>query len=154
MTKQQAILLLFVLIIIGGGATIYMKLPSSQPSLPAAEATQNPAASGSTSGTTASTNKTIIETHSYTVPNGNTEDITVACVVDANGMVVDVTFSFGTPTNPESREYLGKFNKAFSSSLLVGSKVGDKKLSRLGGASLTTKAFNEALGALAVKVGA
>lgn len=153
MTKQQAVLLLFVLIIIGGGVTLYVT-SSGASKTPAGSGTELPSAGTSaTSGQPASSaNKTVLESLQYTVPNGNMEDITVACVVDAAGNIVDVTFKYGTPTNPESKEYLAKFNNSFKAGDLIGTKIGQKKLSRVGGASLTTAAFNAAIDSLATKV--
>lgn len=85
---------------------------------------------------------TYIFESSYTVPSGHEEPIKVTLtlsgdvVTDANVQVEGVV---GT-----SRLYQGKFLKAYEAEV-VGKDVDTLSLSRVGGASLTTGAFNKAL---------
>lgn len=172
MTKQQAILLLFVLIIIGGGATYYVtqskqQTPSIQPQTETQTSTTNTSptnttqassntapttTTGSPSGTTATaSSKKLTDKVSYDVPEGDIEWLTVNVTVDASGKITDVTFAFDTPTNHDSRHYQNSFSSAFNASSLVGTKLSDAKISRTGGASLSTTAFNRALSDLATK---
>lgn len=186
MTKEQKILLLFVLLIAGSGAAVYVTQKSAdsieQPVVQVQQTQEtinttatntvgntptmpdNGAASVSATvikpTTTTPTptkpvvaqNKTITETLSYQVPDNHQEEITVTAVVDAQGNIVDVAFAYSTPTNRESREHLQRFNAAFSDTSLVGTKPGAVKLSRVGGGSLTTGAFNRAMQAIAEKI--
>lgn len=174
MTKEQKILLLFVLLIAGSGTVFYVS-KSGTTSTPAATetsgqtnqatvpATTEPAATTNTGAsvsgavttpTPIAQNKTFVETLTYQTPEDNKEDITVTAIVDASGNIVDVTFTHGTPHKRESSEYLGKFVAALpaAKATLVGAKIGSKQLSRVGGASLTTAAFNKALSSIATKV--
>ncbi len=169
MTKEQKILLLFVLLIAGSGTAFYVS-KSGTPVTPAATQTSQGAAPVTTQPTTANTgtsvsgtvtgvtptaqNKTIVETITYQTPEESQENVTVTAVVDASGNIVDVTFAYGTPHKIESKEYLGKFVAALptAKTTLIGTKIGSQQLSRVGGASLTTAAFNKALSALATKV--
>lgn len=184
MTKEQKILLLFVLAIAGGAATFYItRTDSSEPTtLQETDVTSTSSNEGvraspqSTGGSgsvnvsnqapktpisttpkqpvvptapitppVTATSRTLKETTTYSVPNGNQEEITVTIIVDSTGTIIDATFAHATPTNRESREYLGKFSSTFKSSLVVGKKIEGLSISRVGGASLTTKAFNKAL---------
>ncbi len=187
MTKEQKILLLFVLAIAGGAATFYItRTDSSEPTtLQETDVTSTSSNEGvraspqSTGGSgsvnvsnqapkapktpisttpkqpvvptapvtppVTATSRTPKEITTYSVPNGDQEEITVTVVVDGAGIITDVTFAHATPTNRESREYLGKFSSTFKSSLVVGKKIEGLSVSRVGGASLTTKAFNKAL---------
>lgn len=152
MTKQQAIILLFILIIIGGGVTLYVT--SSKDAVLDVETKQSESTPTTSASETpvVSTNRTITESVSYNVPEDGLEHITVECVVDSLGNIVDVKFSYATPSHRESREMLGSFSKNFKPSSLIGTKIGDTKLSRVGGASLTTNAFNTAMAAIKTKV--
>jgi hypothetical protein len=105
-----------------------------------------------TSGASATQNKTLTHVETYQVPNEDKEEITITVVVDTDGNIVDIKFAYSTPTNPESREYLQKFNRAFTASSFIGKKITSIKASRIGGASLTTGAFNQAIATLATKV--
>jgi hypothetical protein len=163
MTKQQALILLFVLIIVGGGYTLYVSQVGSdatvplnvsntnEPSAQSAAKVQAGATNASSSGAGQST-KSVSHTGAYQVPNGETEQFTIECTIDADGKIVNVVYTPGKATNPESREYMNKFARAFSGSLLVGTKIGEKQLSRVGGASLTTSAFNAAMKDLSTKL--
>ena len=178
MTKEQKILLLFVLLIAGSGATIYVsKSNTATPvvsTVPQTNSETNTATKLTTTTELAPTtsetavsatvmapkptpvpvvqNKTLVHNQEYIVPDGDTENITITVIVDVAGNIVDVKFAYGTPTNRESKEFLGRFNTAFSAKTLVGTKIGDIKLSRVGGSSLTTGAFNKAMATLATKV--
>jgi outer membrane biosynthesis protein TonB len=79
----------------------------------------------------------------YHVPDENTESITVNVSIKS-GIISDVSFS-SDPTNPTSAEFYQSFVGQFSKSALVGKKLAGVSLSRVGGASLTTAAFNRAL---------
>lgn len=164
MTKEQKILLLFVLIIAGAGATYYF----TQEKTPTTVETTQTQTTGTQTNTTGQTEvtgtvttgtnvtveataKTVTDKVSYQAPENHTEGLTVNATLDASGKITDVTFAFDTPSNPESRQYQNKFTNSFKASTLVGTKLGDVKLSRVGGASLATAAFNKALAELAVK---
>ena len=96
--------------------------------------------------------KTLKKSLVYNVPDHMQESIIVTLVVDATGKIADVTFAYNTPTNRESAEYLSRFNSAFSPSLVVGKKMSEVSLSRVGGASLTTGAFNKAVADLSTQL--
>lgn len=65
-------------------------------------------------------------------------------------MITDVSYSESTKDR-ESSEYYNSFIKSFKTSDVVGKKIEDVSLSRVGGASLTTKAFMSALATIAAK---
>jgi hypothetical protein len=167
MTKEQKILLVFVLAIAGGGATFYVsqEKPVSAEVLQGASLqhgktsqTENTnttgaqaivvttaTASGTTEISAVTENKTLTESILYTVPENHRDEIKVVVTVDQEGKILDVDFSYSTPSNKESQEYLAKFDATFNPSLVVGKKLNEVKLSRVGGASLTTAAFNQAI---------
>ena len=179
MTKEQKILLLFVLLIAGSGVAMYVSKNNTAipvvSTVPQTNSETNTATKLTTTTEPAPTtsetavsaivtatptpvpapvvqNKTLVHNQEYIVPDGDTENITVTVILDTTGNIVDVKFAYGTPTNRESKEFLGRFNTAFSAKTLVGTKIGDIKLSRVGGSSLTTGAFNKAMATLATKV--
>lgn len=105
----------------------------------------------SSTGATQST-KTLKQSLVYNVPDHMQEKITVTLVVDQTGKIVDAAFAYDTPTNRESADYLSRFSGKFTPSLVTGKKVSDVSLSRLGGASLTTRAFNSAVASIATQL--
>ena len=169
MTKEQKILLTFVLLAVGGGVTFYVTQQKSTP-VPQAQAQAQAQALATVTDTTLApvsptttvaittdtptivSNQTYTEVLTYKAPENHTEEITVTAIVDAMGNIVDVTFTNATPSNRESKQYLGNFAKSFSSSMVIGKNIHSVNLSRVGGASLTTGAFNKAITNIGAKV--
>lgn len=91
--------------------------------------------------------KTASKTITFQVPEGHTDNFTVN--VTLNGKTItDISFSQDS-SNRESREYADKFSSKFSKSLVIGKDISSINLSRVGGASLTTGAFNNAINQIA-----
>ncbi len=88
---------------------------------------------------------------SYYTPSGMSEMIHVTISV-LNGAVSDITFSYDSPTNRESGRYLSRFSSSLDKNLIIGKKLTNVSLSRVGGASLTTDAFMQAIQDTASKV--
>lgn len=163
MTKQQKILLSLVAIVAAIGGGLYFVNNSSIMSNGAADTTTslnntNTSSSGavistdngSVSITTAPSNvRSDSATVSFQVPENNTNTLTVNITQD-NGVITDVSYSEST-RDRESSEYYSSFVKSFKTSSVVGKKISDVSLSRVGGASLTTAAFMNALGNIAAK---
>jgi hypothetical protein len=166
MTKEQKILLVFVLAVAGATATFYVSQEKpvvaeviqdtfSQGSLAVQTENVNTDASaivvttatapGVTEHPVVTENKTLTESLFYVVPENHRDEIKVVVIVDQEGRILDVDFSYSNPSNKYSQEYLAKFDTTFTPSLVVGKKLGDIHLSRVGGASLTTAAFNQAI---------
>jgi uncharacterized protein with FMN-binding domain len=80
---------------------------------------------------------------SYEVPEENTNSISVQVTI-ANDVISQVSYT-NNPTERTSERYGKRFDEAFSDSQLVSKSVTKAELTRLGGASLTTGAFNDAL---------
>ncbi|MEN9881130.1 MAG: hypothetical protein RLZZ308_313 [Candidatus Parcubacteria bacterium] len=169
MTKEQKILLLLVLAVSAAGATLYVsnqkdKVLSSvsaetemvadthnqitQPvqSSPKEEAGTAQGSASATENQSAG-NQKITQQITYSVPENHSNTLSVTVTL-LDGVIVDVSFS-EQPTNKESKEYYEKFSRTFSNATVVGQPIGAVSLSRIGGASLTTKAFNEALRSIA-----
>ena len=195
MTKEQRILLLFVLAIAASGATFYVVKTKSntQPSnrvsnqVDSVSAQVQPQAqqqvqvvaappesevaptlvqaATSTSTSTPkqkpapapapvlrnSQAKTYKEILSYSAPDDYVETITVTIILNQSGSIVDILFAYSTPDNRQSAEYLQSFAKDFKKSLLVGQPIASAHISRIGGASLTTLAFNTILTTVSFK---
>jgi hypothetical protein len=161
MTKEQKILLVFVLAVAAGGAVFYVSkekqvvVEVKQGDIVSQTENTNTdvqaivvttaTASGSVEHQVVNENKTLTESLFYTVPEDHRDEIKVVVIVDQSGKILDVDFSYSAPSNKESREYLAKFDTTFNPSLIIGKKLEDVKLSRVGGASLTTAAFNQAI---------
>ncbi len=167
MTKQEKFLLLVVLVVSGVGATLYVQnnkevtaakeqvqqvevqnvAPVTNVTEAGAPAEQTTASTNTTTGSTATNTTTSKQTvASYNVPNGDTENLSVTVKL-TNGVISDISFAM-TPTNRESAEYYNKFKSSFQKSTVVGKTLSGVSLSRVGGASLTTNAFNKAIGQL------
>jgi hypothetical protein len=123
---------------------------SETPSQPATPAPSNPAPSAPTPAPAAPTpapaittdyrNGTYSAQSSYRTPDG-TYQISVNLTV-ANDKITGSTISF------DSRGARDGYSKRFSSSYqsaIIGQDLGSASLTRVGGASLTTRAFNTAL---------
>lgn len=78
----------------------------------------------------------------YTVPNGTTEWVDVTVTV-SNDTVSSLNLSY-SGIEGGSKNWQGNFDGAIND-LVIGQNLGDISLSRVGGASLTTPAFNQAL---------
>jgi uncharacterized iron-regulated membrane protein len=80
---------------------------------------------------------------SYTAPGNNNH--TMAVTLTLKGDVVTAsTITFGGAKVEESSKYQSRFMDAYESQV-IGKKLDAIKLSRVGGASLTTGGFNDAL---------
>lgn len=165
MSKEQKLLLLFVILASGIGATMYVTQKKAVETSPAensatkqptatAPAQQNTSATAQPQGsvTQQPTSQVIAQPQklstsvTYQVPEEHSNTLSVTVVL-SKGIITDVTFS-ENPTNGESREYYEKFTRNFNKSAVVGKALKDVSLSRVGGASLTTGAFNSALSEL------
>ena len=189
MTKEQKILLLFVLAIAASGATFYVVKTKSntQPSnrvsnqvdsvsaqvqpqvqvvatppdsevtptlVQAATSTSTPKQKPASAPAPVLRNsqaKTYKEILSYSAPDDYVETITVTIILNQSGSIVDILFAYSTPDNRQSAEYLQSFAKDFKKSLLVGQPIASAHISRVGGASLTTLAFNTILTTVSFK---
>jgi hypothetical protein len=118
------------------------------------QTTTGTANSGSNTSTTntgsqttdTTTNTTKQATVSYNVPDGDTENLSITVLL-ANGKITDISFAMN-PTNGESAQYYNKFKNSFPKSQIIGKTLDGVSLSRVGGASLTTNAFNRAISQL------
>lgn len=108
--------------------------PAANPPVPAAPVETN-----------TYTNGTYSNTVSYKVPEGATESITISLTL-VNDKVTDMTFS-GVTNKRESEKYQDRFSNSVRS-LVIGQPIDSIDLSRVGGASLTTNAFNKAVNAI------
>jgi hypothetical protein len=79
----------------------------------------------------------------YNAP-GRTNHIVAVNLTVANDIVTDVSVSYSGDKSGESSQYQKRFSGSIQSQV-VGKKLDSISLSRVGGASLTTNAFNEAL---------
>ena len=82
---------------------------------------------------------------SYRVPHGSNTISVSLTVKDGKVTVVKNSQNY---TDHESRSYIDSFESEISSAV-VGQPLGSTNLSRVGGASLTTAAFNDALSQIA-----
>ncbi len=148
MTKQQKILLLLVLTAISSSLVYYVNTSDTD------TIKENEAVAGTSSEnktqelvneTAAQERKTFSQTQSYKTPAGNDEIIYVSVTLNKSSVIEDITFSHDIPVKPISEKMLTSFKANFSKELVVGKKIDEVSLSRVGGASLTTNAFNEAL---------
>lgn len=88
---------------------------------------------------------------SYYTPSGMPELIHVNISI-LDGVISDISFSYDSPSNRESGQYLRNFSASLNKSAIIGKKITNVSLSRVGGASLTTEAFMQAIHETATKV--
>jgi len=93
-------------------------------------------------------NGTYTSTVSYNVPHGSTDSITVTATI-ANGVITDVKNAHYA-ADRESQSYQNWFELEYKP-LVIGKTPTNVLLSRIGGASLTTNAFNRAISNIQVK---
>ena len=137
MTKEQKFLLLVVLIVAGAGSVIYVQNEKKEGEVLSSKVALK---AGKTTGEILSTTKTLETAVTYSVPENHTETLKVIVALK-DGVITDISFS-ENPSNKESREYYTNFSKNFSRGQFIGKTLENVSLSRVGGASLTTRAFN------------
>jgi uncharacterized protein with FMN-binding domain len=141
MTKEQKFLLLAVLIIAGASTAFYYTQSSPVPTAVVPTPTQP---------TTTNQNPSIparsfsVDT-TYATPEDGHETIHVTISLSGD-TIQDIAFSYDTPNKRESKENITNFERAFNDLSLKGKSLAGVSLSRIGGASLTTNAFMEAVG--------
>ena len=81
----------------------------------------------------------------YRVPEGHTESISVTVTLSGD-VITDLQIDTGA-TNGESREYQTPFDNQINGEV-EGQDLDEADVSRLGGASLTSNAFNDLLDAI------
>ena len=86
----------------------------------------------------------------YRAPDGYSETIHLSTDIKA-GVINNFSFSYDSASNPTSAGYLSRFDSNLSKSLIIGKKITDISLSRVGGSSLTTRAFNKAIGQISLQ---
>ncbi len=107
-----------------------------------ATATDNSATNAEDAGTTHVDGTYSSATKSYSVPHGETNDITVkVTITDGTVANVDVDNSYN---DHESASYIARFESGVSAAV-KGKKLSTLSIGRIGGASLTTDAFKKAL---------
>lgn len=106
--------------------------------------------SSSTPTTTTSSYKdgTYTTTRSYSVPHGDTNSIKVTVTI-ASGKITAVTTD-NSYTDRESGMYIQDFETNVSG-MMTGTSMGSMMSSRIGGASLTSSAFYDALDVIATQ---
>ncbi len=127
-----------------------MPAESKTPSQPTAPTTNNPIPSTPTPTPTTPTPAIAISTDyrngthstqsSYRTPGG-TYQISVNLTI-ANDKITDSTVSFDSKGTRDG--YSKRFSNSYQS-VIIGQDLGSASLSRVGGASLTTRAFNNAI---------
>ncbi len=131
MTKQQKILLLIVLVVAGASVTYYY--------------TQSNSSSSQNNKQVQTLPKVYSTDVTYKVPSDKTETIHVKITLSGES-ISDVVFTTDTPNNPASKENIDEFMAAFNNGAAIkGKKLSEVSLTRVGGASLTTGAFMEAV---------
>lgn len=120
---------------------------TTQSALPAKPVTTapklTPAVPVAITAKTAYKNGTYTVTTSYVAPSRTTHEV-VATVKILNDVVTEAQVSYGGEPHQTSSQYQSRFSQSYQSQV-VGKKLDSISLSRVGGASLTTGAFNKAL---------
>lgn len=147
MTKEQKFLLLIVLIIAGASVTYYYTQSGTPVSSDTPVTQGTPAAQDPTPTTPVNpvvTSQKYSTDVTYNTPEEGKETIHVAITMK-DTVIENIAFTYDTPTKRESKFNITNFEKAFQASSFVGKKLTEVSVSRLGGASLTSGAFMEAI---------
>ena len=162
MNQQQKTLLNIVLLIItiGAGATYYNResneivptslavtfndVASSTPNIIVVTASNTKSINN---GAKPTTTKTVSISTAYDVPDHNKNTITVNLTLE-NGTIKYISHTEKAADNTSKMIY-DNFSKNLNKANIIGKKIGDVSLSKVGGASLTTKAFMLSLNKLA-----
>lgn len=107
-----------------------------------AATTTDSVTSSASASSTSYKDGTYTTTISYTVPHGYSNSVTASITI-SNG-VVTATDVDNDYSDNESGMYIDSFNAAIKSAI-VGQSIDGLSPSRIGGASLTTQAFDDAL---------
>ncbi len=149
MNQQQKTLLSIVILIvaIAGGVAYYNhesnEIDIANAATPISKINTAPVASS----TKPNISKNISVSTTYNVPDHNVNIITVNVTIK-NGLIADVTHT-ERASDPTSQMIYDNFSKNLNKSKIVGKKISEVSLSKVGGASLTTKAFMLSLNKLA-----
>ena len=158
MTEQQKTLLSIVLVItvIGGALYFYNQKDNNQlqKQVQIQKQVQKTVLidtiTETATGTTSNINNDILTKRATATVNFNTPggvNIMTVSVSMANGMIGDVSFEeeINSILDRKSAHYKESFTTGLDKSKFIGKKLSDVSLSRVGGASLTTRAFMDAL---------
>ncbi|MBY0537998.1 hypothetical protein K2P47_01215 [Patescibacteria group bacterium] len=88
-------------------------------------------------------NGTYSEVTTYIAPSRSVHTVTTSVTL-TNDVITATTVTFSGDTHPTSTNWQSKFTAALQTEI-IGKKLTDVSASRIGGASLTTNAYNEAL---------
>ncbi|MES2966300.1 MAG: hypothetical protein V4668_00770 [Patescibacteria group bacterium] len=122
-------------------ATAPANNPSTAPSTPLVATTPTPAAVVTPASTYK--NGTYTVTSSYVAPSRTTHNVTTTIKL-VNDVVTEARVNFTGEEIETSSQYQSRFSQSYQSEV-VGKKLDSISLSRVGGASLTTGAFNAGL---------
>lgn len=86
----------------------------------------------------------------YLAPKGHRDSIDVQLSLDESGVVVNANVDY-VADNEDSKFYQSKFESAYKDEV-IGKKIEEIDLSRVGGASLTSAAFMEAVEEIKSKI--
>ena len=92
---------------------------------------------------TAYKNGTYTVTTTYVAPSRTTHEVT-ATVQILNDVITEAKINYGGEAHQTSSQYQSRFSQSYQSEV-VGKKLDSISLTRVGGASLTTGAYNQAL---------
>lgn len=134
------------------GALLFTQKDSTSGSTTAATASQSSASSTSTSTSSSSSasykDGTYTTTTNYETPHSDTNSLKVTVTI-ASGKITAVTTD-DTYNDHDSAEYINSFEGSVKG-VIVGQELGSTSQSRIGGASLTSQAFYDALDTIATQ---
>lgn len=132
----------------GGTATVAASQNGSSSSSSSGSSSSSSSGSSSTSTTSSYKDGTYTASQSYRVPHGESNSIQVTVTI-SSGKISAVTAN-DSYTDGESGMYIQSFESSVSS-VMVGQSMGSTSFSRIGGASLTSMAFYDALDVIATQ---
>lgn len=160
-----ALIVVLVIALIGGAVAFFATRPT-EPAAPVTPITvtetpiENPIGTTVPSPDTTPTSETPLdtpapgatysETASYLTPRRTEQSIAINLTVENGIITASEVIYDGKPVGQTSNDYQANFEKAYKA-VVIGQPIADLNLSRIGGASLTTGAFNEAVAKIAAE---
>lgn len=141
------------------GALLFTQQDTTSNSTATTTSQNSSSSSSSNTGSSSSSNSsstssgsykdgTYTATQSYSVPHGDTNSLKVTVTI-ASGKITAVAAD-DTYNDHDSAEYVSSFESSVKG-VIVGQSIGSTSYSRIGGASLTSQAFYDALDTIATQ---
>ena len=148
-TQQKTLLSIVLLVAVLGSGIAYYNHEANEneavdtPSVTTSNDANNQINTQASTSTASSTSTILSFSTTYNVPDKNVNTIVVNITMK-DGLIADISHT-EVAKDDISKMMYDNFSKSLEKSKIIGKKISEVSLSKVGGASLTTKAFMQAL---------